>query len=683
MAKIPMGNFGNAMPQVQRIQMPQDQSGQMLAGALQNFGKAAEQIHQNQLNKEVDAKKTELLMNDQQSKQDTAQYIQQSAKFSADIDLMDADITAKVQSGSLPIENAVQERQSNLEKIKKEYMPNIPNTRKMDFDQYIDKTSYQSASKYMPVAFQSARSQASVQMNDLAETLLKSSQTVEEGEQALRQFGMSKNLPIANVENAVNKYKNSFSTNGVNAWFAGNMDDNEQLSLMTKPEEILKTYSHLTQEQAIYYGQKNLNRIDQNNKAIEAAQKRIDADAKDATTEMRQITETGILPDDAKVQSLYSRVRGTKQELEFQKLAANTVEVQKFMRMPPDARQAYLSQLETDAHSAPSDDPKGLGFRLDLLKKANNNMLGNEKNNASLAYSIKTGRDLPVVPTTLIAQGDAGAIEILSNNVKNIISIHQDNGITGSLNPLSQQQQNEMKQYLSVANSVQKLQLGTSLFKASAGNANAARDMINSVFGDKNSIRWAISLNNRNHSVIANQIVSGQDLLDKGLVKPSESALMTKTTDYLKGIAAPGSPEYKIYYDSVKANYAYLAQKSEKLTDKSGKLDTKNIDNELFEKAVLEVTGGKFTSGSMWGRSTVLRPHTVSEKSFQDQLEAFNSLNSRTYGGSDKDYFLDFPLEQDPKNPYRYFFKNGSGYVLDKSSNRDPKKQTRLALVLH
>lgn len=119
MAKIPMGNFGNAMPQVQRIQMPQDQSGQMLAGALQNFGKTAEQIHQNQLNKEVDAKKTELLMNDQQSKQDTAQYIQQSAKFSADIDLMDADITAKVQSGSLPIENAVQERQSNLEKIKK------------------------------------------------------------------------------------------------------------------------------------------------------------------------------------------------------------------------------------------------------------------------------------------------------------------------------------------------------------------------------------------------------------------------------------------------------------------------------------------------------------------------------------------------------------------------------------
>ena len=683
MARIPMGNFGNAMPQVERIQMPQNQSGQMIANTLQNISNTAEHVHRNQINQEVEAKKTELLMNEQQYKQDTAEYIQQSAKFSADIDLLDADITARIQGGSLPVENAVQERQSTLEKIKKQYMPSIPNTRKVDFDQYIDKTSYQSASKYMPVALQAGRSQASAQLDELSKNLLKSSTTVEDGEKSIRAFGISKNLPIGSVENSVNSYKNNFYTNGVNAWFNGSMDDNQQLSTMTTPENVLKVYPYLTQEQAIHYSKQSLNRIDQNNKAAETAQKRIEADAKDATTEMRQITETGIIPNDNKIQSLYARVKGTDQENEFQKLTSNTVEVQKFMRLPPDARQTYLSQLESEAHNAPSGDPKGLAFRLDLLKNANTSMLGNEKNNASLAYSIKTGRTLPVVPTTLIAQGDAGAIQSLSNNIKTIVASHQVDGVTGSLNPLSQQQQQEMKQYLASANSIQKLQLGTSLFKASAGNANAARDMLNSVFGDKNSIRWAISLNNRNHSIIANQIVSGQDLLDKNLVKLNDTGLNYQTTEYLKGITTPGSPEYKIYFDSVKANYAYLAQKSEKLTDKSGKLDTKSIDPDLFKQAILEVTGGKFTSGNMWGRSTVLRPHTVGEASFRQQLEQFNSRNARTYGGSDREYFLDLPLEQDPKNPYRYFFKNGSGYVLDKSSNKDPKKQTRLALVLH
>lgn len=678
-----MGNFGNAMPQVERIQMPENQSGQMIANSLQNVGNTLEQVNKEKINKEVEAKKTELLMNDQQYKQDTASYVQQSSNFGADIDLMDADITARIQSGLLATDAAIRERQGALEKIKQQYMSNIPSTRKMDFDQFIEKTSYQSASKYMPVALQAARSQGVAQLNEISDNLLKSSTNLEDGEKSIREFGISKNLPIGTVEAAVNKYKNTSATNGANAWFNGSMDDNEQLSKMTTAEDVLKAYPDLTQEQAIYYAHKSLTRIDQNNKAAEVAQNRIEADAKDATTEMRQITETGIVPDDSKIQGLYSRVKGTKQEAEFQKLASNTVEVQKFMRMPPDARQSYLSKLESDAHSAPSDDPKGLGFRLDLLKKANTNMLGNEKNNASLAYSIKTGQNLQVVPTTLIAQGDASAIQTLSNNIKAIAASHQTDGVTGSLNPLSQQQQQEMQQYVSTANSAQKLQLGSSLFKASAGNANAARDMINSVFGDKNSIRWAISLNNRNLPVIANQVVSGQDLLDKNLVKLNDNGLNYQVTEYLKGIASPGSPEYKVYFDSVKANYAYLAQKSEKLTDKSGKLDAKNIDPDLFNKAILEVTGGKFTSGGWGSKSTVLRPHTVSEKSFQDQLEAFNSQNSRTYGGSDRDFFLDLPLEQNPKNPYQYFFKNGSGYILDKNSNKDPKKQTRLTLELH
>lgn len=41
-----MGNFGNAMPQVGRIQMPQNQSGQMIAGALQNMSQVAQQQHE-------------------------------------------------------------------------------------------------------------------------------------------------------------------------------------------------------------------------------------------------------------------------------------------------------------------------------------------------------------------------------------------------------------------------------------------------------------------------------------------------------------------------------------------------------------------------------------------------------------------------------------------------------------
>lgn len=45
------------------------------------------------------------------------------------------------------------------------------------------------------------------------------------------------------------------------------------------------------------------------------------------------------------------------------------------------------------------------------------------------------------------------------------------------------------------------------------------------------------------------------------------------------------------------------------------------------------------------------------------------------HGGSDKDFFLDLPLEQDPHNPYKYYFKNGAKYVMDVN---DKQRKTRL-----
>lgn len=53
----------------------------------------------------------------------------------------------------------------------------------------------------------------------------------------------------------------------------------------------------------------------------------------------------------------------------------------------------------------------------------------------------------------------------------------------------------------------------------------------------------------------------------------------------------------------------------DKLADSKGSILNKSIDEDLFHKAVLNVTGGKYTSGGFFGsKSVVLRPHTVNEK---------------------------------------------------------------------
>ena len=661
-----MGNFGNAMPQVERTQMPQRNTGQLAQAGI-NLGQAIGQVATQQ----AEQKKAE------QDKKAKADFALQSSKVGADISVVDDDLLLKMQSGAIAYDDAVVQRQKSLETIKGQYKDLIPKQFEQNFNNYFEQHSYQSASKYLPIAQKSEQQQAIVKLKDMRENYLKNPNASEQevwGGLAL--YAQSKNLPLAHVQDTFNEYKNSRAGNDVSTFYLGNKSDNEKLTELSTPEAVIAKHPNLTQEQAVYWSGRVSSQIDQNNRAVALQQKQLEDDAKDAVTEMKADIETGLIPSEDVIKSRLARVKGTGKESEFVQYSGALVEVQQFMRLGADEREAYLSKKRSEAQNTAQDNAKDVSWKLNLLSKTHENMLGYEKNNSALAYSIKTGQELTVVPTNAILSGNPDAINALSKNIKSIHANNVLNGTVGSLNPFSTQQQSELKQFWEKARPGDKLNLVTSLYKSSAGNANASRDMINSIAGESGSYRLSASLNNRGLQDIAGQIITGQDLIEKGLVKVDENGLTKQTETYLAGITSPGKPDFQIYLDSIKANYAYLVQKAEKVTDPKGNILNKTIDEELFNRAAKNVTGGKFTSGGFFGsKSVVLRPHTVGEKAFREQLESFNSRNARNYGGSDKDFFLDLPLEQDPKNPYVYYFKNGSKYIMDAT---DKKRQTRL-----
>ncbi len=412
-----------------------------------------------------------------------------------------------------------------------------------------------------------------------------------------------------------------------------------------------------------------------------AEAKRKDEDGKKALGDFRKDIESGIPFSAQRLSELSSKVEGTASQSEFDRINRSLPVFQLLYSMPADARESFINSYESDAKTKKSDHPQDVKFVTDQMRAIHTGLLDKEKNDPALAYSIKTGNPLTQAPTTLIIQGDSKALNIVSSNIQKMVATNQASGsTTGSINPLSKQQQEEMKTFWKSAPPNQKLQLVSNLQKAAQGNANASREMIQSITGtNNNTFRWAAALNNRGLKDIANQMAVGQDLIDKGDVKVDEALLTQKTTEYLRGITAPGKPDFNIYKDAVRANYAYLLQKSEKIPNKTEKSNSKKLDEDLINLALLNTTGGKFTNGSFRRESSVLRPHTVGEASFRQQLEQFNSRNARTYGGSDREYFLDLPLEQDTKNPYKYYFKNGSGYVMDSS---DPKRETRLTFTV-
>ena len=412
-----------------------------------------------------------------------------------------------------------------------------------------------------------------------------------------------------------------------------------------------------------------------------AEAKRKDEDGKKALGDFRKDIESGIPFSAQRLSELSSKVEGTASQSEFDRINRSLPVFQLLYSMPADARESFINSYESDAKTKKSDNPQDVKFVTDQMRAIHTGLLDKEKNDPALAYSIKTGNPLTQAPTTLIIQGDSKALNIVSSNIQKMVATNQASGsTTGSINPLSKQQQEEMKTFWKSAPPNQKLQLVSNLQKAAQGNANASREMIQSITGtNNNTFRWAAALNNRGLKDIANQMAVGQDLIDKGDVKVDEALLTQKTTEYLRGITAPGKPDFNIYKDAVRANYAYLLQKSEKIPNKTEKSNSKKLDEDLINLALLNTTGGKFTNGSFRRESSVLRPHTVGEAAFRQQLEQFNSRNARTYGGSDREFFLDLPLEQDTKNPYKYYFKNGGGYVMDST---DPKRKTRLTFTV-
>ncbi|MCH7334689.1 hypothetical protein [Acinetobacter modestus] len=419
----------------------------------------------------------------------------------------------------------------------------------------------------------------------------------------------------------------------------------------------------------------------QYDRQVQTAVNKREADGKDALTQFKGDIKSGITLSSQRLSELSSQVQGTNSESEFQRLNKSLPLLQRLYSVPADGRETIINAYAAEAKTKGSDNPQEVKLVLDQMKEIHNTMLDKEKNDPSFAYSLKTGNPLVQVPTTAIVQGDVNALNILRDNRKKIEATNKSSGsVTGSGNPLSKQNIDEMTTIWKSASPNIRLQIITNLYKTSKDSPNTARDMIQAVAGKNNSYRLAASFNTRGLKDIALQITTGQDLLDKGDIKVSD-AINAKAQEYLRGIAAPGSPKYNIYLDAINANYAYLAQKSEKLLDKNGKVDNKSVDSDLFDKAALNVTGGKFNSG-FGGKNVVLRPHTVGTQSFRQQLEQFNSQFSREYGGSDRFYFMDLPLEQNPNNPYEYFFKDGAGYVRDKNSHKDPKKQTPLVFTV-
>ncbi|MFX4880113.1 hypothetical protein ABTC00_19565, partial [Acinetobacter baumannii] len=85
----------------------------------------------------------------------------------------------------------------SLESIKTQYKTAVPKQFEQSFNNYFEQHSYQSASKYLPIAQKSEQQQAIVQLKDMRENYLKNPNASEkEVWNGLALYAQSKGLPL-------------------------------------------------------------------------------------------------------------------------------------------------------------------------------------------------------------------------------------------------------------------------------------------------------------------------------------------------------------------------------------------------------------------------------------------------------------------------------------------------------
>lgn len=127
-------------------------------------------------------------------------------------------------------------------------------------------------------------------------TILKNPNVSEkEVEWTVSLYAQSKGLPLAQVQDTFNEYKNNRSSNDVTAFYLGNKSDNEKLTELTTPEAVIAKHPNLTQEYNVYWSGRALTQIDQNNPKAALHQRQLDDDAKDVVNEMKLDIETGLI----------------------------------------------------------------------------------------------------------------------------------------------------------------------------------------------------------------------------------------------------------------------------------------------------------------------------------------------------------------------------------------------------
>lgn len=664
-----MGNFGNAMPQVQRIQMPQDQSGNMIAGALQNISQVADQTaqrrDQQQRQAEVNAKNL-TLYNDHIAEQEAKVKLDETltTEMNEQVTLLKNDVSngkLKAQDANTSLQKWSQDRYKQLES-------EMPGHAQENLKKYWDSNVVKQAPGFLPLQLRADVQKDAVLVERYSDIATRYDRKA--GREYLEVNLANSSLSEADKQERLYKYEST----------RDGMDIDDRITVAVSGKSTADLQTLITDLDSGKYGyidgpfaqQKKtqaLSRISALDTQIKAEENKRVAQAGKTFNEFKTQVLTGRALDDDYLANVGIAIKGTEHEAEYQFYKQQSANFQGFSHKSTSEQLKLINQQEVKMKNSKTNDAvteeKILGVYRDIYKEK----LETVKNNPNQA-----------VREAGLKVNELSSIE-LKTNPSSWASKAIDNGLSqlslkdanAKLAPISAEDLPEAKKAFEDMSINNQLSLIGNLIQGSKGISNgegiwkATLEQIGG--GNKNYIAAGVARANnyrsRDGENVALAIISGtQALKNKQLIMPKDELLKTKFNEYV-GNSVSGDTA-NMTFSTFKAIYAHLMERG---NAQGGTNET--IEPSIADTALSLATGGVYNQDLKYGTQNktwkVSKPYGMDDDRFESILETRYTAIAQKYQILEaelKDLRLRQEGQRGPKGQIRYALINERGTPL-------------------
>ncbi|WP_168379778.1 hypothetical protein [Acinetobacter cumulans] len=618
MANIPLGQFGNVMPQAQ--------PGRVLDTGAGQVAQAAGQLAQG--GQQVSVKK----LNEQQKIQDEKEeyfFNIQAAKYGAEYTDIVTTTKQKLVTGEFDENSAKAYLRQQADTLNETYRQTLPETKHEKFNYYSEKMYLESEVNVKPLAYETERRAINADFEQVAEATLK----IENREQAYALYLDTVNRnPVLTPEQkkeAPQKWNERRDLSDGKGVLSSLEDQQDIKALQELHKNIDTVFPYMKVETRDAYKANIESAIDRINKGLEIKAKELDKEHAQLTKDFVADAFTGYPLSTNLVNSTLDAVKGTQYEAEVKEAIALNKDAQKFRDASPIEQERSIARLTSELENSPQEDATLLQKKLNVFKNiaATSKQRANDDPVASV--QSQTGHKLYTVTPEQIGTGN---IDFKKAQITTELLAEQKkaNGGVGSLIQWNKSERTAFKDRYFDATPKQQKAMLTDLTKMAGKNKEAQKEYFSLISGEKNAYDYMgiAKLNQLDVTLHGTNIRAAEVALEgKQILNLGQASVLGVEKEFHNAIqpefgnaAAIGTNEHRAYQNLAYSIYLGLAKRGENIIKRDDK-GNPIINKEMAKQAFDIASGGTYKQKLGKNTNYIFMPYGFTQTSFKDHIQ--------------------------------------------------------------